>query len=56
MVQTQAQCIEIINEEITMQVLDVLKENSTQAQTQGRNSQTSSILSQELLRKHTKNR
>jgi hypothetical protein len=36
MAQIQAECTEMINEEITMQVLDALREKTTQAQTQAR--------------------
>jgi hypothetical protein len=36
MAQTQAECTKMIWEEITVQVLDALKEKATQAQTQER--------------------
>jgi hypothetical protein len=36
MVQTYEECTKMINEEITAQVLYVLKENTMQPQTQGR--------------------
>jgi hypothetical protein len=36
MEQTQAECVEMINEEITVQVLYVLKENTAQAEAQER--------------------
>jgi hypothetical protein len=36
MAQTQAECAEMINEEITVQVLDALREKTVQAQTQAK--------------------
>jgi len=36
MAQTQAECVEIISEEITVQVLNMLIENTMQAQTKAR--------------------
>jgi hypothetical protein len=36
MAQTQVECAKMINEDITVQVLDALKENSAQVQTKSR--------------------
>jgi folylpolyglutamate synthase/dihydropteroate synthase len=54
MVQTQAECAEMINEEITCKYWTCSEKRPCRLKHKQGNSQTSSILSQELLKKHTK--